>query len=270
MDGSNPYAPPTRDPAPASPVVAGAPVGAPGPWTISEVLNVGFDALKRRPVELIGGFFLVTLLGQIPAQLPTVLTLTQVIQPGSTVAIVTQVVCTIGALFVGSFFWVGQLRVVLAAARQEPFDFGLYFSGGDRFLAMLAVNFLVYLGVALGMVLLIVPGIVLALGWALAGPLVVDANYSAVEALRESWEAMRGQKMQLFLFGLVASLVCFAGMCACYVGIFVVAPALLIAYAEVYRRITGRMSGGALAGAQAAFAVPTAAGSGYMTPPRTH
>jgi uncharacterized membrane protein len=91
-----------------------------------------------------------------------------------------------------------------------------------------------------------------------------------MEALRESWEVMRGNKLQMFLLALVSTLVCFAGLCACYVGLFVVLPAIVIAYAEVYRRVTGRMDGGTPSlGAVPAGGVGGAAPN-YMTPPRTH
>lgn len=273
MEGYNPYAPPARDPAPAGPAFSGGPTMGPQPWTISEVLNVGFSALKQRPVELIGGYFLVGLLSQLPAQLPNILSLTGVVRQETPVFWVLQAVSGLGALIIGSFLWVGQIRVALAAARQQPFEFGLFFSGADRFLPTLGVNLLLYFGALLGFLLLIIPGVVLALGWALAAPLVVDAGYSPTEALRESWERMRGNKMQMFLLLLVSMLVCLAGLCACYVGLFAVLPALFVAYAEVYRRVTGRMDSGAAG--FATFASPAGASSmggaaSYMTPPRTH
>lgn len=265
MDGYNPYRPPTQDPTPG-PILEGGPSGAPVPWTISEVLNVGFGAVKQRPLELIGGFFLVALLSQLPGLLPLVLTLTGIIEEGSVIYFVLQAVVMVGGLVLGSFLWVGQIRVGLAAARQEPFDFNLFFSGADRLVPMMVMTVLAYLGVIFGMLLLIVPGIIVALGWALSGPLVVDAGYSPMEALRESWEAMRGHKLQMFLFGIVATLILFAGLCACYVGFLIVMPAVMIAFFEAYRRITGRMNGASVM----PFGSVPAMGlnEGWMTPPR--
>lgn len=266
MDGYNPYRPPTQDPTPG-PILEGGPSGAPVPWTISEVLSVGFDVvLKQRPLELIGGFFLVGLLSQLPGLLPLVLMLSGIIEEGSVAAVVLQGIVMVASLVLGLFFWVGQIRVGLAAVRQEPFDFNLFFSGTDRLVPMLAVTFLAYLGVVLGVLLLVVPGFIVAMGWALSGPLVVDAGYSPVEALRESWEAMRGHKLQMFLFGIVATLMLFAGLCACYVGFLIVMPAVTIAFLEAYRRITGRMNGASVVPMQSAPAAGL--NEGWMTPPR--
>jgi len=220
--------------------MAGAPRGAPMPWTISEVLNVGFAAVRKRPLELIGGFFLINLLAQLPGQLPLVLSLAGVVSETTPVFWVIQVVSLLGSMIVGAYAGVGQLRVALAAARDEEFDFGLFFSGGDRMLPMLGAMMLVYLGGLLGMLLLIIPGIILLLGWGLVGALIADTDVGVMESLRESWEAMQGHKVSLLLFFLVSGLLSIAGLCACYVGLFVVLPAIVVAFAEVYRRVTGR------------------------------
>lgn len=268
MAGYNPYAPPTQDPTPVAPAWEGGPSGAPVPWTISEVLNVGFGAVKQRPVALIGGFFLVLLLSLLPEMLPPVLTLSGVIKEGSGLYFGLQGIVMLVALVLGSFLWVGQIRVGLAAARQLPFDINLFFSGADRLVPMMVMSVLVYVGVTLGMVLLIVPGVVLALGWALAGPLVVDAGYAPMEALRESWEAMKGHKLQMFLFGIVSVLILSAGFCACCVAFLIVLPAVMIAYMEAFRRITGRMNGAAATPVQGPPPGGAGAVGGWMAPPR--
>ncbi len=215
-------------------------------------MNVGINAVKRNPLELVGGFFIVTLLGLLPGQVPNVLQLVGVVSQNSPLYWVLFGISTLVGAAVGAFFWVGEVRVALAAARGEPFDFGLFFSGADRAVPLLITNFLVSIAVALGLVLLIVPGIVLALGLAFGTVLVVDAEESPVEALKASWEATQGHKMQLFLFGLTALLVLIAGMCACYVGVFVAIPVLFVAFVDVYRRVTGRMG----ASSDAATAAP--------------
>lgn len=214
------------------------------PWTISEVLNVGFSAVRKRPLELIGGCFLINLLAQLPGQLPLVLSLAGVVGENTPIFWAIQVVSLVGSLILGPYAWVGQLRVALAAARDEDFDFGLFFSGGDRMLPMLAAMVLVYLGAGLGLLLLIVPGVILLLGWALVSVFIADTELGVMESLRESWEATQGHKGSLFLFYLVSCLVCMAGLCACYVGLLVVLPAVMVAFAEVYRRVTGRYSAG--------------------------
>ncbi len=215
----------------------------PQPWSVGEALTAGVNAVKKNPLELIGGFFIVTLLSILPGQIPTVLMLTGVIKEGTALYWGLVTVCSLLGAVVGAFLWVGEVRVALAAVRGEPFDFALFFSGGDRAIAMLAANFVMSLAIILGLVLLIIPGIVLAYGLMLTTFLVVDAEEGPIEAMKTSWEATQGQKMQLFLFSLALLLVVVAGACACYIGIFVALPILFVAMADVYRRITGRMGG---------------------------
>ncbi len=241
MDGYNPYAPPTRDP--TAPREGGAPNGQPQPWEIGEVLTVGINALKRDPLELVGGFFVAMLVGAVPGQLPNILVWTGVLSQDSIIFYTLAGIMMIVGWLVGSYLWAGALRVALSAARQEPVDFAQFFSGGDRMVALLIANFLVSLGTAFGIILLIVPGVVLAAGWSLASFLVVDAEESPIEAMKASWELTQGHKMKIFLFGLASFLLFILGACACYIGMFAAIPVVVVAFAEVYRRITGRMGG---------------------------
>ncbi len=62
---------------------------------------------------------------------------------------------------------------------------------------------LIILGILLGLLFLVIPAVVLALGWLLAPLVLVDRGVGAVDALRQSWQATQGEKWTLF-FGLVA------------------------------------------------------------------
>lgn len=251
MDGYNPYAPPTRDP--TAPRGGGAPQGIPQDWEIGEVLTAGVNAVKKNPLELIGGFFVVFLLSILPGQVPTVLQLLGVVGADSVIFYALAFIFGLLGALVGAYFWVGEARVALAAVRGEPVDFGMFFSGADRMVPMFVANLLVSLGVACGILLLVVPGIVLAMGWSLSMFLVADAEESPVEAIKSSWELTQGHKMKLFLFFLACTLVVVAGVCACYVGVFVALPVIVIAFADIYRRVTGRMGGEAEAQGAVAF-----------------
>jgi hypothetical protein len=252
MDGYNPYAPPQRDP--LAPQGGGAPAGQPQPWEIGEVLTVGVDAVKKNPLELIGGYFVMVLLSAIPGQLPNVLQLLGVISQNSALFWVLFVISLLAGMLAGAFLWAGGLRVALAAARKEPIDFATFFSGGDRMVPLFILHLLMWLAVSFGIALLVVPGVVLSLGWALSSFLVVDAEESPIEALKASWELTQGHKMKLFLFALASMLIAIAGVCACYIGLFVAVPVISIAFAEVYRRVSGRMGGeSAEAGAVAVY-----------------
>ncbi len=232
----NPYAAPT-----AAPSQEHGHVNIEGPrdWAIGEVIGVGWNAVWKNPLVLIGGIFVVALLQQgftwvIGLFLPAV-------DPTDVMATMMRSVMTLPlTLIVGTFFTIGQFRVALAAARDEPVEFGTFFSGMDRLLPGLIAVFIIYVGVFVGMIFLIIPGIIVALGWSLAYPLLADTKLSATEVLSESWSATKGHRMGLVLFGFAACGVVFLGVLALVVGIFVAIPVLMIAFAEIYMCITGR------------------------------
>src|SRR5690606_21017237 len=132
----------------------------------------------------------------------------------------------------------GHTRVALAAARDEPVEFGTFFSGMDRLLPALLAVFIMYIGVFVGLIFLIIPGLIVALGWSLAYPLLADTKLSTMEVLAESWSMTKGHRMGLVLFILAACGVTILGFLALFVGVFVAIPVLMIAYAEIYMCIT--------------------------------
>jgi fumarate reductase subunit D len=68
----------------------------------------------------------------------------------------------------------------------------------SRFLSLLGISILVGLGVAIGFMLLIVPGIILALRWAVAVPACVVENKGPLESMRRSAELTKGHRWKVF------------------------------------------------------------------------
>jgi hypothetical protein len=113
------------------------------------------------------------------------------------------------------------------------------FAGGSRFLPLLGGLFLSMLIAMPAFAMLIIPGIIVSLGLSFAQFYIVDQNMGPIDALKASWEATKGHKLQLFLFGLVAILMMIGGYLACCIGAFVALPLVMIAWATIYTRISG-------------------------------
>ena len=88
-----------------------------------------------------------------------------------------------------------------------------------------------------GVLALIIPGIVLALGFTFVNQVVVDKNMGWFEALRASWRLADGYKIDLFLFAIVCGLLNFVGLLACCIGIVVTNAVVMGASVIVYDRI---------------------------------
>lgn len=76
-------------------------------------------------------------------------------------------------------------------------------AGGRLFLPLLLMNMLMGLGVLVGMILLVVPGIILACGWAAAGPALVAENTGITGSLERSWTLTRGNRWIIFFVSLI-------------------------------------------------------------------
>lgn len=149
-------------------------------------------------------------------------------------------VTTVVGLLVQAYMMGGITEVALRVARGEATNVGDVFSGGKHFGAFLVGHIVYSLLIAIGSLLCIVPGVIVALGTCLYGMLIVDRKLSGIDALKASWELTNGHKVQLLIFGVIAMLATAAGYIACFVGAVVASfPVIFVALAYVYLRLQG-------------------------------
>jgi hypothetical protein len=149
---------------------------APERFDIGRVFSSGFAIVGRRPVTLI-------VLVAILAYLPTAATLwlTAHVLPPPTPGAPPNVPAILQRLgfgellrvFVGGFDWILQGAVAVAALsdlRGRPLSLGAVLARtAPRMPVVYAVGFVATLGVALGTIVFIVPGVLLALAWSVGG-----------------------------------------------------------------------------------------------------
>lgn len=140
---------------------------------------------------------------------------------------------------ISSWIACGTWRYVLKVARGQPAEVGEIFSGGPV-LPMLVATLLFTVGMLVGLVLFIVPGIIFTLGCWFFAPLIVDTNCGAVDSLKASWDLTKGHKVQLFVLWLFMIGLMIAGILACCVGVFVALPIAQLAMAYAYLTVTGQ------------------------------
>ena len=91
--------------------------------------------------------------------------------------------------------------------------------------------------VLIGFVLLIVPGIIAQVMLSLVVFLVLEKNMMPIQALKESRRMTQGKRWDLFLFLLVACVFNIIGALIFGVGLLVMLPITMLAFAHVYRSI---------------------------------
>lgn len=135
---------------------------------------------------------------------------------------------------------IGWLRIALDIVDGRPVSAERVRSSFDVLLPFFVAAILFSIMITIGFVLLIVPGIVLAVVFGFYGWLLVDGQEKeALAALSGSARITRGERLHLFGFGLVLLLFNVIGLLLFVVGVFVTSAVSILAAAHVYRRLAG-------------------------------
>ena len=122
------------------------------------------------------------------------------------------VLATLARLFAGSFLAASLYRLSLDVLRGEtPTPAAVFTAGAQLFLPLFAVNLMLTLAVIAGCVLLIVPGVMIAMAWCLAGVALVAEQTGITQVFGRSAELTRGHRWSLLalflLFGVAIVIV---------------------------------------------------------------
>lgn len=135
---------------------------------------------------------------------------------------------------------IGWLRIALDAVDGRPINTDRVRGAFSVFVPFLVAAILFSLGVTIGLVLLIVPGIIFAVTFGFYGWGLVDGTVDdGVAALRHSAEITRGHRWQLFGFAIVLILFNLLGLLALVVGVLITSAVSILALAHVYRQLAG-------------------------------
>jgi len=151
-----------------------------------------------------------------------------------------QIVVNLLSLIVGVVLGMGLIRASLAVVEGGTPRADMLLRT-DGFLQYLVASVLVGIGVVLGLVLLIVPGLVLLVMWHFFGYVIVEEPTTGpVEAIRRSTEITRGYRWQLFGLLLLLLLINVLGFLACGVGLLFTYGISAVTVAYAYKRLTGQ------------------------------
>ena len=143
------------------------------------------------------------------------------------------IVLVLGGL-VESFSNVYWLRLI----RGQSADLGDTGRAVHFLVPVVFTSILQQLAIVGGLLLLIIPGIMAALGFQFATFVVVDKNIGYIDALKASWRMTDGYKGQLFAFLFLIALLNLGGVLACCVGMIVTNAIGMGALAIVYDRLS--------------------------------
>jgi uncharacterized membrane protein len=131
----------------------------------------------------------------------------------------------------------GVIRITLKFTDGGRGQFSDLWANFDTALDYLGASVLYALIVVGGLILLIVPGIIWAIRFGFYGYFIIDRKSSAIDALKQSSALTRGERGNLFVFGLAMLGVNLLGAVCLGVGLLVSIPTTWLAAASVYRRL---------------------------------
>jgi uncharacterized membrane protein len=135
----------------------------------------------------------------------------------------------------------GALWAYLRAARGEPPQVGDLFAPFQRaYLPSIASIILVAVLTMIGCLLLIVPGIIVAVRLSFVAFLVVDERLGPVDALKESWRRTAGHGWTILGAALLAIPIVLLGVLLLVVGVIPASIWTTLAYASLFAAVTAQ------------------------------
>ncbi len=206
---------------------------------VSTILSQTWAIFKNNWGLTIGGFFVSWLLSNFVSYgvgFSAAILGEQIGEAGTLLVFLAQLF----AIGFGIFITLGQTQLFLNLAKGQPANLNDLFSCG-RFLGIyIGASVIFGLGIAGGLILLIIPGIILALMWLFYTYTVIDAGGGITSSLTQSAEITKGNKRTLALLMACLAGIQFLGLLACGVGLLVSAPYAWLAMAVAYTMMSGQ------------------------------
>lgn len=234
--GLNPYETPASSLAPAVAAV-------PGEWgnyelDVGACIQTGWSLTKAHFGKLIlfGLAYIGIILG-LGLIMGVVLGLSGMasgMEEGSASAGLIEVVMNLGQQLISTFLGIGASMFALGMVRRTNPAIGTLFAGGPHFVSIVLASILYVIVVMLGLVLLILPGIFLAVRLGQYQMAIIDRKLGPVEGLKASWAITKGNFWNLFLLGLASFGIAILGLLALGVGLLWAYPTIFLAMAAAY------------------------------------
>ncbi|HVU75724.1 MAG TPA: glycerophosphoryl diester phosphodiesterase membrane domain-containing protein [Candidatus Paceibacterota bacterium] len=197
----------------------------------SQFIRFGWEAFKKRPWFLAGITIVIMVISGIASNLGGNM------EHAQGAALVVSLV----ALFVGIvaqiFIKMGSINFALKANDDVVAVRVSDLWAPEMFWQYLLASIVVGIMVVVGFILLIVPGIYLALRFLFVQYLIVDRKMGMSDALKESSRMTEGKKWRLLGFLLLVILLNIVGAILLFVGLLVTIPVTMIATAHLYRSL---------------------------------
>lgn len=144
--------------------------------------------------------------------------------------------------FAGTWLTIGYYNFLLNIVDGKDAQYRDIFYGVktiEQFAYFVLLSFIYPVVVGIGLIFLIVPGIILAIGLYFAQYYIAENRTGFAEAFRSSWEITKGNRLKIFGFGIVSGLFNLLGLLALGIGLLITIPMTSLMYARMFRNLEG-------------------------------
>jgi uncharacterized membrane protein len=227
-----PAAPPPPPPPPPPP--SGEPYGSGGgaaaPFSVGESVSYGWSAYWKN----VGPMLVLTIV--IIAVNVVISSIGQAVDS----VVLSLLISAIGWI-VSLLLALGLIRASLAVTRGEKPEVGMLFDSAG-FGPYILATILFGIGVTIGLILCVIPGIIFGIAFMFYGYLIAENpdRLGPTDALKRAAEISKGHRWELFGLGIVLILINIVGLIACFVGVIFTYGITSIAVAYAYRSLSGQ------------------------------
>lgn len=192
-------------------------------FSITEVYKTAWDYTKKNMVFLLVSTFVFFVLSVI---------LTEVSKDGGVFGILG-----IASIFLYTIFHIGLVNIGVLISKGGSPDMDNFKTDWLTFWRLILATIITVIFVAIGSVLFIIPGIILAVRLSLTSFLVIDRQYSFWPAIKESYRVTKGHSWNIFGLFLLSFLVAMIAAIPYGLGFILATPFFGMVYIVMSQRV---------------------------------
>ena len=195
-------------------------------------IRAGWEIFKANAFYLVAVFVIVSVVYAVIERVEVM---------GENLPFPVEVMIRFGYLIALALVEIGIINVALKLARGGEAKFDHLISGMSVLIKFLIASFLYYMIIFAGLLLLVIPGVYLAIKFGFYGYVIVEEDLDPIEAFKMSSRMTDGLKLELFFYYIVLVMVNFLGLLCLGIGVYVSWPVTRIALAGVYLELRGQV-----------------------------
>jgi uncharacterized membrane protein len=199
-------------------------------FSVGESIRFGWETFKKRPFFFIGTTLIMVVVSMVIGMI------VDQIEKGNP-GLVAFLATLFEQLVVGVLLAMGVTVLSLKAYTDVQSASIRDLWSPKHYIACLIVYIITVVAVAIGLILLVIPGIIAALILSFPFYLILDKGMKPIDAIKESARITKGHRWQLLLLYITLFAFNLLGLLALVVGLLVTLPISGLAFVYVYRKL---------------------------------